>query len=220
MLPRCEAPPLWETPRAATGALIDRKYRSGGVGGELRGVHGLDGRRADAEDPRHVRAQAVLEGVLAGGQPLEEEVRPAVANLFVPADPEVPAVTGDRALRLAPGGPRVAQVHVLRLVFGRERDLDLDLVARRDRHPFRERLQDEARGRGFPLEVFPRDREEVAPVLQRELLGREVPRRRREREPLALLLDDDRGRRLRVELAARDDYLVLFTGVAVGLENE
>src|SRR6266540_2603785 len=120
MLPRCEAPPLWETPRAATGALLDRQYRSGGVGGELRGVHGLDARRADAAAPRHVRAQAVLEGGLAGGQPLEEKVRPAVANLLGPADPEVPAVTGDRALRLAPGGPRVAQVHVLRLVFGRK----------------------------------------------------------------------------------------------------
>ncbi len=109
---------------------------------------------------------------------------------------------------------------VFRLMFRGERDLDLDFVSGRERRSLGERLQDEPRRRRLALEVLPRDGEEVAAVFRRQLLRREMPRRRREGEPLALLLDDDRGRGLRVELVSRDDDLVLRARVAVGLEHE
>src|SRR5688500_6525659 len=84
------------------------------IGGELRGVYGLERSRADAEGAGHVGAQAVLEGVLAGRQPVEEEVVAAVPRLLVTAGRgPVPDIAGAGAVGLQAGRSRIAQMDVL-----------------------------------------------------------------------------------------------------------
>jgi len=82
-----------------------------------------------AEAARHGRAEAVFQDVLTGREPLEEEVGPAVAHLFVPRDPQVPLVAADGDAGLEAGGAGVAEVDVFGRVLGAYGELDLDLVA-------------------------------------------------------------------------------------------
>ncbi len=68
-------------------------------------------------------------------------------------------------------------------------------------------------------EVLPGHAEEIAARLLGELLGGEVPGRRGKGEALGLLLDDDGGHGLGIDLGAGDDDPVAPAGVLVGFED-
>lgn len=91
-------------PRGTSNGLLllraDVDHVTGGVGGELGGIHRLDGRRTDAEVPGQVGAQPILEGVLTRRELLEKEVGTTVPYLFIPADSQVPLVARHRRIGL------------------------------------------------------------------------------------------------------------------------
>src|SRR5215471_17988301 len=86
---------------------------AGGIGIELGRIHGLKRGWTDAEPAGHVGSHPVLEGVLAGGKLLEEEIGARIADLLVPSDSQVPLVFRSGGLGLETGGARITQVHVL-----------------------------------------------------------------------------------------------------------
>src|SRR5712692_4238186 len=78
------------------------------IGGEFRRVHGLYGRRADAEGAGEIGVQAIFERVFPRRQALDEEVGGAVVGLLVPGDAEAPTPAGTRGSGLEAGRARIA----------------------------------------------------------------------------------------------------------------
>ena len=161
----------------------------------------------------------MLERVLALRQPLDEEVRAAVPDLLVAAEPQVPLVTGRKRYRLAPRRPRVPQMDVLGLVPGPDREMDLDLVAHGEQGALRERPQDDLLALLLALEIGPLDREQVSVALLGHLLGAEVPGRAGEGHAFPAFGHPDR-RALRPDLVPGDDQLIFLARVLVRLEGE
>src|SRR4029079_15067012 len=84
-----------------------------GTGRELRSVHRLHLRWTHPEPAGGRGAHAIAARVLAGGQPFQEEVLAAVADLLVEAQARLPLEPGDEGDGLEAGAARVAEVHVL-----------------------------------------------------------------------------------------------------------
>ena len=85
---------------------------TGGVGGELGGIHRLNGRRTDAEVPGQVGAQPILEGVLTRRELLEWGTAPVnvafLANAMfggdLPADAKVTGPSNDPTITVDKDG--------------------------------------------------------------------------------------------------------------------